>query len=55
MINELAGNIPDFFTPFLAICCIEFERIRPFSLISSMRNHGMMPFSQYSTLDFDGV
>src|SRR5699024_5264683 len=51
---ELAGNgLP--LTALSETYCVALERIRPFSLISSIRNHGIVPFIQYSFLAFDGV
>nr|WP_235044229.1 hypothetical protein [Neisseria meningitidis] len=55
MIIELAGNSLPPFTALFDICCNELSKIRPFSLISSILNQGIEPFSQYSLFDLEGV
>ena len=53
--NEFALNKHPFFTPSIVICWMESESMRPFCLISSILNQGIVPPSQYSDLFFEGV
>lgn len=55
IIIDLAGNSLPPLTALFDICFNELSKIRLFSLISSILNQGIEPFSQYSLFDLEGV
>ncbi|BAW39538.1 uncharacterized protein HPF18_0814 [Helicobacter pylori] len=55
IIIEFLGNNFLPFKAFGVMCWIESFKILPFSLMSSILNQGIVPFSQNSGLFFDGV